>query len=285
MSISIVTFGEKELELIKDYIPEGVLTGYGVTHIFGAVEGEEIKGFEVVRQTDENAAVLAWIYVFEKYRRQGIANELLDFIAKQVGEDSDNALLAEYPSGLENGNTMDYMLTKRNFDIWQETIWIGEIDRYQLKNTFLADQNIQDDFEGDIYRLEEVPVSALNDFLDKNEALMIRDVDIYRADKVLSLVLGKNGKIRGIILVTPGEGYGNYVISQLYVDAKAVSMVVGFLARAMDYLINTDELIMKLSFLAQEQQAKYFIDHVLSSQVVWEEEYVKRASLTSYVEV
>jgi len=285
MAISIVTFGEKELELIKDYIPEEVLTGFGVTHIFGAVDGKEIKGFEVVRQTDENAAVLTWIYVFDEYRRQGIGNALLDYISKQVGEEADNVLLAEYPNEIESGNILDYMFAKRNFEVWQDTIWIGEIDRYQLKNTFLADQNLQDDFAGDIYRLEEVPVSALNDFLDKNESLVIHDVDIYSADKVLSLVLAKNGKLRGIMLVAPGEGYGHYVITNLYVDNKAVALVVGFLSRAMDYLINTDELIRKLSFLVQEKQSKNFIDRVLSNLVVWEEGYVKRASLTEYIEV
>lgn len=285
MAISVVTFGEKELELLQDYIPDGLLSGFGLTHIFGAVEGEEIKGFEVVRQTDDNAAVLTWIYVFEEYRKQGIGNALLDYIVKQVEPESDQVLLVEYPAEIDDAKVLDYMLTRRNFDIWEEPISIGEIDRYTIQNTLLADQDPDAEFDADIFRLEEVPTATLNDFMDKNEGLSIHDFDIYNADKVLSLVLAKDGNMKGILLITPDEKFGEYMISNLYVEKKAVALVMGFLTQALDYLINTDNLIQKLSFLAQDKQAKDFIDHALSNLVTWETEYVKRASLTGDVEI
>lgn len=285
MAISVVTFGEKELELLQDYIPDGLLTGFGLTHIFGAVEGEEIKGFEVVRQTDDDAAVLTWIYVFEEYRKQGIGNALLDYIVKQVEPESDQVLFVEYPAEIDDAKVLDYMLARRDFDIWEEPISIGEIDRYTIQNTLLADQDPDAEFDADIFRLEEVPTAILNDFMDKNEGLSIHDFDIYNADKVLSLVLAKDGKMKGILLVTPDEKFGEYIISNLYVEKKAVALVMGFLTKALDYLINTDNLIQKLSFLAQDEQAKDFIDHALSNLVTWETEYVKRASLTGDVEI
>ncbi|MCQ2536556.1 MAG: GNAT family N-acetyltransferase [Lachnospiraceae bacterium] len=285
MAISVVTFGEKELELLQNYIPDGLLTGFGLTHIFGAVEGEEIKGFEVVRQTDDDAAVLTWIYVFEEYRKQGIGNALLDYIVKQVEPESDQVLFVEYPAEIDDAKVLDYMLARRDFDIWEEAISIGEIDRYLIRDSFLAEQDTTDEFDADIFRLEEVPTAALNDFMDKNEGLTIHDFDIYNADKVLSLVLAKDGNMKGILLITPDEKLGEYIISNLYVEKKAVTLVMGFLTRALDYLINTDNLIQKLKFLAQDEQAKDFIDHALSNRVVWETEYVKRASLTGEVEI
>lgn len=285
MAISVVTFGEKELELLQDYIPDGLLSGFGLTHIFGAVEGEEIKGFEVVRQTDDDAAVLTWIYVFEEYRKQGIGNALLDYIVKQVEPESDQVLFVEYPAEIDDAKVLDYMLARRDFDIWEEAISIGEIDRYTIQNTLLADQDPDAEFDADIFRLEEVPTATLNDFMDKNEGLTIHDFDIYNADKVLSLVLAKDGNMKGILLITPDEKFGEYMISNLYVEKKAITLVMGFLTQALDYLINTDNLIQKLSFLAQDEQAKDFIDHALSNLVTWETEYVKRASLTGDVEI
>lgn len=293
--MKILYLQENELEAVGPVLPEGILSG--VVFVLAAVEEDTVMGVAVVQKLSGKQMALKWLYVPEKFRRQGVANALLDFILDEIKREENACLTLEYPidnapadkqpaavnkEEAEQDYSMifNHMLIKREAQLTSSLLRLGMIDRAGLYASKLAELTFADEEMGDLYSFEELPGEVLQAFVKDKHLTAFSTEDLLSADKLLSVVYGVDGNMAGYILVaeddTEGREKGDYIITGIYLDDKYRSHFVNFLGQAFKYLLWTDDLIKRLSFVVYEDRVYALINKLLGDNVEWTEQEIIR---------
>lgn len=270
--MKILYLQENELEAVKPILPESVLSG--VVFVLAAVEEDVIKGVAVVQKLSGKQVALRWLYVLEKFRKQGVAGALLDFIIEETQKEKNGCLTAEYPAEEEEfSQIINHMLIKRDAELFSDLVRTGTIDRGGIFASKLAELTFAEEATGDLYALEEVSAELIQAFVKEHHLSSFSTEDLVSADKLLSVVYGVEGKMAGYILVAPDGGEapesGEYLITGLYLDDKYRTHFVNFLRQAFIYLFVTDDLVKQISFNVYDEKIYALINKLLGEHVEW----------------
>ncbi|MBO5293552.1 MAG: GNAT family N-acetyltransferase [Lachnospiraceae bacterium] len=200
--------------------------------IFGCIKDGEICGVAACEQADEHYS-LSWLWVVKEKRRQGVGSALLDYICKKA---AGSIVEVHYPLEEEWCSILDYMLSKRSFELRVEKLPCIRLTRQQIRESALLNELVsKNSYQMNVQSLNRIPdfrFRELKRVCEQSGIYLVSRADFEGADQQLSMVLMDEEKISGVLLLHRCAQPRTWQLSLFYLAKSSLIWGVPFLQKA-----------------------------------------------------
>ena len=214
---------KKDYSLFRGLIPDNILIALRDRSydIFGlATDDNYIVGTLVLTYISEDASI-EWIHILPKYRRQGLATKLLDYVTEFLMQHTEAAWLDATFDFRPYDNDLYYFVKANGFELRDLSLGCYQFSVGDLLETKDHYDKVK---SSHIYSLKDISIASKNkiqQFLNFPALL-----DDY--DGQLSLVKLTDNKVEGIILVKKLQNC--YELDWIQADASSPAIALGLIA-------------------------------------------------------
>lgn len=235
--------------------------------VLGYVE-EEPCATAVLEETDD-CWIISWLWVEPEYRGNGIGTLMLEALCKLATQKERKQIRIHYSPDKDWTLMLESILFKKGFLVTHQEIPKTVITReWFLYSEIFEKENVKKPENAHIY--SEVPQYLIGEFLSgcevKKRYLVDRDC-VLRADKDLSTVLIKDGKIEGIVLVEKLMEEGIYELSLLYLSPQALKESFFFLRYTADVFRESVKEFKEIHMICVNETAKRLAANLLNTNL------------------
>lgn len=221
--MEIVKITQQNFHAFQEILPPQ--KQYQPVQLLGCVADKTAVGSAVVYITEDGCS-LSWLWVAPEYQRQGIGGALLDKTCEiaAVSGIPGGKLTVTYPEDAPWGTVLEYMLWKRGFSVLVHTYPQYSLTRGQLLGAPFMAHTHSEKISGivPLSRLSKLQLRELTVENRRLENYSISHADFERADEARSMVLLRNGKVEGLLLVSTMEAEDILSLDLLYLSKSAV---------------------------------------------------------------
>lgn len=243
-------------------IPEGCpsLSENGI-YAIGAVKDARACGVLVFR-ADEMTADILHLAVAEPFRRQGIANGLIDFLCRSAWETA-TAVISSF-SAPDRDDPMCRLLIRRGDFTLEETedyicrISCKDLDEVELPAALPAGSRIEP-----FYKLRPNMQSRFFSELKEDNAEFARGLqrDQDQMLKSLCLCVTNESEVQAAVFCNNQDG--NVLLSFVYASPNHTRALIALLARLRELLLKAADKVPYLQIAAVTPQSRKLIDKLL----------------------
>ena len=235
--------------------------------VLGYVE-EEPCATAVLEETDD-CWIISWLWVEPEYRGKGIGTLMLEALCKLATQKERKQIRIHYSPDKDWTLMLESILFKKGFLVTHQEIPKTVITReWFLYSEIFEKENVKKTENAHVF--SEVPQYLIGEFLRgcevKKRYLVDRDC-VLRADKDLSTVLIKDGKIEGIVLVEKLMEEGIYELSLLYLSPQALKDSFSFLRYTADVFRESVKEFKEIHMICVNETTKRLAANLLNTNL------------------
>lgn len=242
---------------------------YQPVQLLGCVADNTAVGAAVVYLTEDGCS-LSWLWVAPEYQRQGIGGALLDK-ACEIAADSNvpgGKLTVTYPEDAPWGTVLEYMLWKRGFSVLVHTYPQYCLTREQLLGAPFMGHTHSEKNSG-IVPLSQLSKLQLKEFMIENRQLenyAISHANFERADEARSMVLLRNGKVEGLLLVSTMEAEEILSLDLLYLSRSALHGALALVRQTALAALEHPARLREVRFICTEEAGVRLCSSLIGTQ-------------------
>ncbi|MCH4191154.1 MAG: GNAT family N-acetyltransferase [Butyrivibrio sp.] len=178
-----------------------------------ALMGEEPAGYAVLSWTEQIGARLDYIYVFEKYRDQGVSSGLIEYACAELGQSGISVLHAIASGDMEQIASYYTFFLANHFDVVSAfEHWMEYHLKYMMEKEPFG--SIARKGSADIRKQEDIPERVFRSMVSElqTEGITLEQIGY---DAGLSRFCMKNGKVSALMLIRKDDG-GRFEMPLVY---------------------------------------------------------------------
>lgn len=253
--IRITKVEENNAYLFYDFLPEELELRIPNRFCLGAAYDSFAVGV-VVFLVDEVMTTVEWLYVDEKYRRKGVAGQLIENIKVLMNGSSIMGLSAVFP--MENIE-LNSFFEGVGFGVFPGDISYT-VSMKAISDSSKASKILSRSTKDEIVAVEEMTTEEKRQLLTFLKTEIASDNLFYKCDIQYSFVAYKNGKITGC-LICSGDWNNNINIDLLYNKSETVFAALSLLKELILAIDKDRSGKMNLHFVAADPEMIDFVTY------------------------
>lgn len=247
MALTVIT--EHNIEAFRSILPQGTVSGKA--KLFGWVEEDVACASAVLDEMDAEYS-LVWLWVAPVYRCRGIGSALLDAVCRFAVQSGGNWLSVDYSAEEDWSRIFNYLLLRRGFRL--ERVLLPQ---YRLQMEALGDAWFMKQMEKGqesqsiipLQRLDAQQRKAMIERLEYQKKYLVSRADFDAADASCSMVLLKEGELKGVTLIRKTDDRGDSMCLELfYLDPKYITSGMALLRQTIQAILRQPEGVREIQF-------------------------------------
>ena len=246
MALTVIT--NQNIALFQPILPQGVISRKSM--MFGYVEDGIACATAVVEEMDKLYS-LVWLWVAPAYRRRGIGSELLEVACRFSMERTGRWLDVSYPADAEYSGIFRYMFLRKGFRLQKQILSEYRLSRQEVSEAWFMKNMDEQKEQALIIPLKQIEKNVLQVTVGQMEyqkQYVVSRADFQSADGECSMVLMKDGEVKGITLIHKEEGSGRMRLELFYLDPKHVMSGMLLLRRTVQAMLQQPEGLQEIRF-------------------------------------
>lgn len=232
-------------------------------------EKESLMGAAVIEKLGKEYQ-LSWIWVRNTHRRMGAGSMLLDTAIELVKKLGCDRLTVVYDTVNKNSAILSYMLSKRKFELKENSTPVIRVNKEQLLESPLLTMPMKLDKRGiKFIPLQYLTPEQLRSMIveyERRGTYLISRADYLNADRRNSMVLAIGEGLGGMTVLRQTQNEGCFVLDLLFLDKKAGSDGVRLLRKTAENLLSPIVHFNSIEFVCVEDSALALADKLLGDK-------------------
>lgn len=246
MALTVIT--DHNIEAFRSILPQGTISGKA--KLFGWVEADVACASAVLEEMNEEYS-LVWLWVAPAYRRRGIGGALLDAVCRFAVQSGGNWLSIDYSAEEEWSRILSYLLLLRGFRLERVVLPQYRLHMEALGDVWFMKQMENGQESQSIIPLQRLDVQQLKRIMERLEyqkKYLVSRADFGAADGECSMVLLKEGELKGVTLIRKTDAEGLMCLELFYLDPKYITSGMALLRQTIQAILRQPEELREIQF-------------------------------------